>query len=100
MPVPYLCTGICSETDLPFITSDQPVINIKAEVGEKVPEELVLYYPLSPKVAVIINGGKGEKRIEKKHEIDKYNKMIFDHSFEYVIADRKEVLEGMIDMYM
>ncbi len=91
---------IRNETELPFITSDQPIINMKAELGGGAPDEFVLYYPLSPKVAVTINGGRGERILEKKSEVDNYNKMILDHSFEYVISNKKEVLEGLIDMYL
>ena len=48
---------------------------------------------------MIINGGKGEKILDKKSQVDEFNKFIWDHSFEYIVVDRKEVLEGMIDMY-
>lgn len=88
-----------NRTDLPFITSDQPVINIMAEVGGKAPDEFVLFYPMNPKTAIIINGGKGEKELEKKSEVNELNKLIWDHAHKFVVADRKEILNGMIDMY-
>ena len=89
---------IRNKTSLPFITSDQPVINMKAEVGKKAPNEFVLWYPLSPEVGVIINGSKGEKSIDKKSEIDRLNNMIWQHSFEYIVGNNEELLRGMSDM--
>ena len=88
-----------NKTRLPFITSDQPVINMKAEVGGKAPDEFVLFYPMDPKTAIIINGGKGEKTVDKTSEVDRLNKMIWDHAHEYIVADREELLNGMVEMY-
>ncbi len=90
---------IRNETKLPFITSDQPVINTKAEVQGKAPDEFVLFYPMNPQTAIIINACKGDKKLEKKSEVDSLNKQIWDHAHEYVVADREEILNGMIDMY-
>lgn len=88
-----------NETRLPFITSDQPVINMKAKVGDKAPDEFVLFYPMNPKTAIIINGGKSEKTLEKSTEVDRFNRLIWDHAHEYIVADREELLNGMIEMY-
>lgn len=47
-----------NETDLPFITSDCPVINLQASGGSaarlSVPKTMDLYYPISPKFGYII----------------------------------------------
>ena len=88
-----------NKTKLPFITADQPVINMKAEVNkDETPTELVLWYPLSPEVGVKINGGQGEKILENKMDVDSLNYMIWNHSFEYVVGNKKELLDGMNDM--
>lgn len=87
-----------NKTGLPFITSDQPVINMKAKVGKEAPAEFVLWYPLSPENGVIINGERGEKELDNKINVDTLNRMVWDHSFEYVVGNKEELLEGMADM--
>jgi hypothetical protein len=42
-----------NRTDVPFITGDQPIINLHGD-GLRPPEELCLYYPLSPNVALLL----------------------------------------------
>lgn len=42
-----------NNTGVPFITGDQPVLNIARQPGEEV-EHLMLYYPLSPTTAFIL----------------------------------------------
>jgi Protein of unknown function (DUF4238) len=45
-----------NETDVPFITGDQPVVNLfPSPHPDKPPELLALYYPLSPSTALIID---------------------------------------------
>ena len=88
-----------NKTELPFITSDQPVINMKADLSRKeAPDEFVLWYPLSPEVGVVINGCRGERVLDIKKDVDKLNRMIWEHSFEYIVCNKREVLEGMGDM--
>lgn len=41
-------------TDLDFITGDQPIVNLKATDDETPPDDLVLYYPILPNLAVLI----------------------------------------------
>lgn len=86
-----------NKTRLPFITSDQPVINMKAEPGKEA-SELVLYYPIDPFVAITINGAEGKKDLDTTNIIDDLNRMMVKHAHEYVVADRKGILEGMMEM--
>lgn len=44
---------IDNKTSTRFITGDQPIVNLAVEYGN-IPEELILYYPLSPEFAVKI----------------------------------------------
>lgn len=44
-----------NETEVPFITGDQPVINLLGADYKTPPKYLALYYPLSPKLAVILD---------------------------------------------
>jgi hypothetical protein len=41
-------------TDLPFITGDQPLVNLHGSDGEKSPATLSWYYPISPRVALFL----------------------------------------------
>ena len=68
-------------------------------MGDKAPDEFVLFYPMNPKTAIIINGGKGNKKLGKTSVVDNLNKLIWDHAHEYIVADREELLKGMIEMY-
>jgi hypothetical protein len=44
-----------NSTDTPFITADQPIINLHATFDvEKPPEKLEFYYPLSPRKAMLL----------------------------------------------
>jgi hypothetical protein len=40
-----------NDTSVPFVTADQPVINLRAD-GEDAPEAMSIYYPISPKLAL------------------------------------------------
>ncbi len=86
-----------NKTSLPFITSDQPVVNMKAKADGEAPTELVLYYPITPKVAIIINGGKEEMILDKKTKVDDLNRIIWEHSHEYIVSDNEKLLYGMLD---
>ena len=44
-----------NETDVPFITGDQPVINLLAPASGEPPRLLAFYYPVSPQLAVILD---------------------------------------------
>lgn len=48
---------LVNDTNIPFITSDHPVVNVHACVSEtelSVPEHADFYYPISPRIAYII----------------------------------------------
>jgi Protein of unknown function (DUF4238) len=42
-----------NDTVVPFITSDQPVVNLRGN-GEAPPESLSIYYPISPRLALYL----------------------------------------------
>lgn len=44
---------IKNDTNVPFITGDQPAINLKA-IPDHPPENLSIYYPISPKLALVL----------------------------------------------
>jgi hypothetical protein len=42
-----------NRTDVPFITGDQPIVNLHGD-GVRPPDELCFYYPVSPNLALIL----------------------------------------------
>lgn len=77
-----------------FFTSDQPVINLKSKDDGSVPDEFVLYYPLSPKIAIQINDNNSNNEIVIKDEnvVHKYNDKLIKEANEYVVSCNKEQL--------
>lgn len=93
---------IHNNTSTPFITSDQPVINIKATNKTEAPTEFVLYYPLSPYVAIQINDldTSKDKTITDKSEIAEYNHQMLNHSYEYIVGNSEKLLNDFVDYYL
>lgn len=63
---------LVNDTDIPFITSDHPVVNVHSCVSERelsVPEYADFYYPISPRIAYIICDS--ERFTSGKHRVDK-----------------------------
>lgn len=77
-----------------FITGDQPVINLKSQ-KPALPDKLSLYYPISPKLALILGEVDEAPRqaMLTKEEVDDLNMAIFDSSHSIVFAKSKDVLE-------
>lgn len=47
---------LANDTEIPFITSDQPTANLLAgNHGDASPEHLAFYYPISPKLALLLD---------------------------------------------
>ena len=92
-------TILINNTGIPFITSDQPVINIKANYQklEEETKELLLYYPISPSIAITLNDENSVNKMELSEiEVEEYNCLIRDSSYELLIANNKSVLEKYI----
>ena len=88
---------IINKTSTAFITSDQPVINIKADYNDlsSEPSDLVLYYPVSPLVAVLINDYNAEIRVEldSEKDVEQYNDLIKLASNKMIFSDTLASLE-------
>ena len=93
-------TLLMNDTNCPFITSDQPVINLKADYqnrGKEV-EGLVFYYPISPHLAITINDlGKLNKVSLDVGRVTEFNKYMLKAHYQNAFADRKDVLENYIN---
>jgi hypothetical protein len=87
-----------NESDLDFITSDQPVQNVHAagRLGELI-DEVELYYPISPKRAIIISND--EKYTGKREEpispvsVSYFNSVVVKSAYEQVFSRTAECLE-------
>lgn len=82
---------IRNETQIEFITCDQPVFNLLAIPGI-IPSSFELYYPLSPSYALYIAKAKNRNEIREDKEIIQYNEYIKSISYEYVFAKSREML--------
>ena len=91
---------LVNKTDVPFITSDQPVINLKADYKDlsQQPDELIFYYPISPRVAVKISDNLGVKKIEltNENDIHEYNDLIYSAAYKMIFSNDKAVISKYI----
>ena len=86
-------------SNISFITSDSPVINIhpsldKLEEGTA-PEYMDVYFPLSPKYAYMINNSdtyNGLQDIVHEDDVIKLNEYIYKESYKTVFANSDEIL--------
>lgn len=87
-----------NENNISFITGDQPVINLSGD-GVNIPKETILYYPITPKIAIKLfyNNNIYEKQILiGKDEIKYYNNEIKTNSFCQIYSNNKELLNDLI----
>lgn len=86
-------------TDTPFITSDQPVINLKADYGNLNSQatDLIFYYPISPSVAITVNDlNNVNKIVLSQQEVDDYNFYMIKASYQNIFSNNKETIEKYI----
>ena len=89
-------TMLVNETGIPFITSDQPVINIKADYRNLSIEttELIFYYPIAPNVAITVNDENSDDKIKlNSQQVDEYNCAIINSSYQNIFANRVDILK-------
>lgn len=89
---------INNSTETPFITTDQPVVNLKGNYDiEQSTEELELFYPLSPKLALLIsekkNGNSYKIDITDNKDIEMYNEQLLIIAEEQVYSNSKQYIE-------
>lgn len=89
-------TLLVNNTIEPFITSDQPIINMKANYKSvaDAPDELIFYYPISPHYAVLLNDKNTENMMLVSNEdVDRYNTMIMNSAYEIIFANDRKLFE-------
>jgi len=79
-----------------FITGDQPVVNIYKENNNLAVKETELYYPVSPKLGVLITKNKAYKAIAflelSVGQVKYYNRLIIQNSRNQIYASTKRTI--------
>jgi hypothetical protein len=85
-----------NDTNTPFITADQPIINLHHSLNGKAPLKFELYYPLSPsKAMLLVEKGSPHDRLPGSVSINNYNVMMLQNSCEQVFSNSEEYLSSL-----
>ena len=91
---------IHNNSNIPFITSDQPTINLKSKNGnlDDVIDELELYYPITPNIAIIISEGNKSLHPNQLTEdaVQNLNDAIASASHMQVYSNKEHILDNYI----
>lgn len=88
-------TLLINNTETPFVTTDQPIINLLADYQDSTDEvtNMVYYYPISPKIAITVNDSNIDDKLDLlKEQVEKYNQKLINASYEFIFADNEKVL--------
>ncbi|KKN81231.1 hypothetical protein LCGC14_0321850 [marine sediment metagenome] len=92
---------IKNTSDSPFITGDQPIINTHA-IGltlEEIPSELELYYPLTPRLALLLTSNPDLNRkiaiSVGEEKVAMYNAFIHSQAGKQVYSSERDALEKL-----
>ena len=87
---------------MPFVTSDNPIINVHSSLDGLSPEEAPtnadFYIPLSPNHAYMINNSTSYNYLSSSIDSDmvnKFNKLIFKKSYKTVFCSSDVVLKKL-----
>ncbi|CCO46336.1 conserved hypothetical protein [Vibrio nigripulchritudo SOn1] len=94
---------LVNNTEEPFITSDQPVINVHDSVTDEIkqvsPEECDLYYPLSSKFALVISSShtfpQGTMKVELA-VVQKLNTKVAKNSHTHIFCSQEAVVKKYV----
>jgi hypothetical protein len=87
-----------NHTNIPFVTTDQPVINIAANPSQtKPPDKFELYYPLSPTKAMLLVEPSSDHFAcnLSAMSVNVYNSHMAAHSYQQIYANSRHVLEAL-----
>jgi hypothetical protein len=86
-----------NRTDTPFITGDQPIINIHATFEPGAPEKLEFFYPISPQTAMLLlEASSDHSQSVTVENVLRFNNLIARNSHEQVFSNSREYLEALI----
>jgi hypothetical protein len=87
-----------NRTDVPFITGDQPTINLKANRRHP-PESLSLYYPVSPQLALLLGDVEEEPQFPTEGltaaQASTLNRKLFEACYKQVFAQSEASLKAL-----
>ncbi len=93
----YRIRFLDNETAIPYITGDQPIINMLAINGT---DDLELYYPLSPRLAVILTKDivkfPDRERMASQFEVERYNYAIYHKSEDQIYSNDSNYLKSLV----
>lgn len=96
----FKCHIIKNITAIPFITSDQPVINICANYKQlkllKGWNEFQLYYPVGPYLAVKISNEEHLREQICEENVIRYNNLIYNAAHEQIYSKDRDYLRSFI----
>lgn len=80
-----------------LITSDQPVINTLGRNDGAPPDELELYYPISPRRGLLLTKGEVEedRKTLTESDVQHYNSLIASRAHEMIFGDSEIILLGV-----
>ena len=86
-----------NRTDTPFITGDQPIINMHATFEPRGPEKLEFFYPISPqKAMLLLEASSDHSQSVMVEDVLRFNNLIARNSHEQVFSNSREYLEALI----
>jgi len=92
----WMITILQNKADEVFITGDQPVINLnKPRSMDEEYEEMILYYPISPKYAILLSKGYGRRVLTiqvSTEAVTFYNNLIYSNSYRSIYSIDKDSL--------
>lgn len=94
----YKIVLLCNQTRIPFITSDQPVVNTHSVVKNKgLVSELEFYYPITPYVSILITKNHKDygrvKCIKTADGVHACNEYILGFCHDQIYSSERESLE-------
>jgi hypothetical protein len=95
----YKFTFIENDTPVPYITGDQPIVNLNTHKDET----LKLYYPLSPKLALIFEKDESlplkTVQAASSSEVEFYNRRIFAGCTDQIYSDNENYLKTIAERF-
>ena len=88
----YQLVLIENRTDVPFITTDQPLINLRDTHSSKTDEvkELEIYYPLSPTLAMLLSQAPSVSLQPNTTEVVKLNSLMVEKANQQIFGPSEE----------
>jgi Protein of unknown function (DUF4238) len=95
----YKIVFLQNDASTPFITGDQPIVNMLNPIGTG---DVELYYPLSPSLAIVLTKDTlkfpRQERVANKLEVENYNYMIYRESEDQVYSNDQGYLHSLVSI--